>query len=60
MDTSLTRTEQLRDASGVPNLGTIAYDNMVPKRPLTLHEDLQSPRSEAYRQLRTNQNFVDV
>ena len=43
-----------------PNLGIIAYDAAVPKRPLTVHEDPQSPRSEAFRQLRTNLQFLDV
>jgi succinoglycan biosynthesis transport protein ExoP len=59
-DTSITRTEQLRELAQAPNLGTIAYDNSVPQRPLTLHESSQSPRSEAFRQLRTNLNYIDV
>ena len=32
----------------------------MPKRPLTVHEDQQAPRAEAFRQLRTNLQFVDV
>ncbi len=47
-------------SAGAPNLGTIAHDSAVPKRPLTVHEDPHSPRSEAFRQLRTNLQFVDV
>ncbi len=60
MDTGIKSPGQLREAAQAPNLGTIAYDSKVPKRPLTVHEDTQSPRAEAFRQLRTNLQYVDV
>ena len=60
MDTSIKSVEQLHNAAGAPNLGTIAYDGKIPKQPLTAHEDPQSPRAEAFRQLRTNLQYVDV
>ena len=60
MDTSIKSVEQLRNAAGAPNLGTIAYDTKIPKQPLTVHEAPQSPRAEAFRQLRTNLQYVDV
>jgi capsular exopolysaccharide synthesis family protein len=60
LDASMKAPEQLRHVAGAPNLGTIAYDPQVPKRPLTVHEDQQSPRAEAFRQLRTSLQFVDV
>lgn len=60
LDTSVKSPDQLRDVAGAPVLGTIAHDPQVPKRPLTVHEDAQSPRSEAFRQLRTNLQFVNV
>ncbi len=60
LDVSVKSPDQLREAAGAPNLGTVAHDSNVPKRPLTVHEDPQSPRSEAFRQLRTNLQFVDV
>ena len=60
LDTSVKSRERLREVAPAPILGTIAYDPQVPKRPLTLHEDPQSPRSEAFRQLRTNLQFVDI
>lgn len=59
-DVSVKSPDQLRELTDAPNLGTIAFDAEVPKRPLTVHEDPQSPRSEAFRQLRTNLQFVDV
>ena len=60
LDISVKSPEHLRESAGAPNLGTIAHDPAVPKRPLTVHEDPHSPRSEAFRQLRTNLQFVDV
>ena len=60
LDISVKSPDQLREIADAPNLGNIAYDSQVAKRPLTVHEDPQSPRSEAFRQLRTNLRFVDV
>jgi len=60
LDIVVKSPDQLRSAAGAANLGTIAHDSGVPKRPLTVHEDPHSPRSEAFRQLRTNLQFVDV
>jgi polysaccharide biosynthesis transport protein len=60
MDVTIRSPEQLRAHTGSPNLGIIAYNPSVPSRPLMVHDDPQSPRSEAFRQLRTNIQFVDV
>jgi non-specific protein-tyrosine kinase len=60
LDASIKAPEQLRHVAGAPNLGIIAFDPQVPRRPLTVHEDQQAPRAEAFRQLRTNLQFVDV
>ncbi len=60
LDISVKSPDQLRHIAGAPNLGNVAYDAQVTKRPLTVHEDRQSPRAEAFRQLRTNLRFVDV
>lgn len=60
MDTTINSVEQLQLASRAPNLGVIAYDAKIPKRPLTVHEDTQAPRAEAFRQLRTNLRYIDV
>lgn len=59
-DVSVKTAAQLREVAGAPVLGTIAFDPKVPKRPLTIHEDSFSPRSEAFRRLRTNLQFIDV
>jgi succinoglycan biosynthesis transport protein ExoP len=60
LDVSVKAPDHLKAAAGAPNLGTIAFDPQVPKRPLIVLEDPQSPRSEAFKQLRTNLQFVDV
>ncbi len=60
LDNTVKSLEQLRDLLGVPGLGVITYDRDVPERPLTVYEDPHSPRAEAFRQLRTNLQFVDV
>ena len=60
LDTSVKSPDQLRELTKAPNLGAIAFDAGVPKRPLTVQEDPQSPRAEAFRQLRTNLQFLDV
>ncbi len=54
LDTTVKSPDQLRELTKAPNLGAIAFDRAVPRRPLTIQEDPQSPRSEAFRQLRTN------
>jgi len=59
-DTSVKSPDQLREVAQAPTLGVIAFDASVPKRPLTVRDDPHSPLSEAFRQLRTNLQFVDV
>lgn len=43
-----------------PILGAIAYDPKAKERPLIVHADPLSPRSESFRALRTNLQFVDM
>jgi len=60
LDTSLKGAEEIQQALDLPTLGLIAYDPDAEKRPLIVHVDPQSVRAEAFRQLRTNLQFVDV
>ena len=60
LDVRVKSPEQLRALVDAPSLGAIAYDPDVPRRPLTVYADPQSPRSEAFRQLRTNLQFIDI
>lgn len=45
---------------GVPVLGLIPFDKRTPKAPIAFRTDPHSSRSEAYRQLRTNMQFVNI
>lgn len=47
-------------AEGVSILGGIAHDSDAAKRPLIVQADPHSTRAEAFRQLRTNLQFVDI
>ncbi len=60
LDTSVKSPDELRDRTDSPNLGVVAFDSAIPRRPLTIQEDPQSPRAEAFRRMRTNLQFLDV
>ena len=60
LDTSIKGADDVTEMLGLPTLGLIAYDPDAGKRPLIVHVDPQSTRAEAFRQLRTNLQFVDV
>lgn len=59
LDISVSTPEDLAKASSAPNLGLIPFDSTTGKNPVTFNRDAQSPRSEAYRQVRTNLQFLD-
>lgn len=58
LDTSIKSTEDLQDATQAVLLASIAYDSGAAKKPLVMMQG--SPRSEAYRSMRTNLQYVDV
>ena len=60
LDTSVKNIDDLVAALDVAPLGVILFDAEAAKRPLIVHEAAQSTRAEAFRQLRTNLQFVDV
>lgn len=45
---------------GVPVLGYVPFDKRTPSTQIAFRGDLHSARSEAYRHLRTNMQFVDI
>lgn len=59
-DTSVKSLESLEATSGAPNLGLIAYDPAIARSTSTVQSDPQALSLEAYRQLRTNLQFVNV
>ena len=60
LDTSVKSAEDLQSAANLSPLGIIGFDSRAAKRPLIVQDDPQSSRAEAFRQLRTNLQFIDV
>ncbi|MCK9922150.1 polysaccharide biosynthesis tyrosine autokinase [Frankia sp. AgPm24] len=60
LDTSLTGQEDAREATDLPNLAMIIFDADTAQHPLITSARPHSARAEAFRQLRTNLQFVDV
>ena len=60
LDTTIKSPQDVSDISGSPGLGVIAYDPEAAKKPLVVDVSPHSPRAEAFRQLRTNLQFIDV
>ncbi len=60
LDTSVGTDTDVTAATGLSTLGTIAFDPSGASRPLAGILGAQSARAEAFRQLRTNLQFVDV
>ncbi|MDF2993727.1 MAG: ywqD 2 [Microbacterium sp.] len=58
-----TRIRSVRDVANVtdrPIIGAIPFDPKAAERPLILHADPHNPRSEAFRTLRTNLQFIEM
>ena len=60
LDTTVSGSDELAEISGAPGLGVIAFDPDATEHPLIVQIAPRSPRAEAFRQLRTNLQFVDV
>jgi capsular exopolysaccharide synthesis family protein len=58
-DTRVKRAEDVQQATGLPVLGRVPFERRSQRGRLASLEG-RSARAEAYRQLRTNLNFVDV
>jgi len=53
-------SDDVEEISGSPALGVIPFDKRAPVLPNAFDGDSSGARAEAYRQLRTNLQFVDV
>ena len=60
LDNRIHTLHDLEDISETPVLGGIAHDPEASTRPLIVHADPRSPRSESFRSLRTNLQFLNV
>jgi len=60
LDTSVKRAGDVAAAADLPTIGAIAYDRATRGQSLTVVDRPRLPRAEAFRQLRTNLQFVAV
>jgi len=60
LDTTVKNQDDVAALVDAPTLGRIAYDPNAARRPLIIQDDPHSQRAEAFRQLRTNLQFVDI
>jgi polysaccharide biosynthesis transport protein len=60
LDTTIKRIDDLQRITGAGALGMIAFDSDASKHPLITAIDPASTRSESFRTLRTNLQFVDI
>ncbi|ARC58225.1 Tyrosine-protein kinase YwqD [Frondihabitans sp. 762G35] len=60
LDTRLQSTQDLASITEAPVIGGIGFDATARSAPLVVHLEPRSPRAEAFRDLRTNLQFLDV
>lgn len=60
LDNTIRQAQTLREIARVPVLGIIPYDKDAKTSPLIVDSMSRSIRAEAFRQLRTNLQFIDV
>jgi capsular exopolysaccharide synthesis family protein len=60
LDTRIRNEHDVEAISDAPILGGIVFDARTPEKPLVVKDDPRSPRSESFRTLRTNLQFVGV
>lgn len=60
LDTRIRNERDVELLTDVPIMGGIAFDPKAAQRPLIVQDDPLSPRSESFRTLRTNMQFVDI
>ncbi|WP_420174354.1 polysaccharide biosynthesis tyrosine autokinase [Luteococcus sp. OSA5] len=60
LDTSVNGEREVKELTDATIIGAIPFDADAPKQPLIVQSDPMSSRSEAFRTLRTNLQFVDI
>ena len=60
LDVTVKDVDRLSERVGASTLGIIGYDNDADEDPVPVRTKPQSPHAEAFRQLRTNLQFVDI
>lgn len=60
LDTRIRSQRDLESVTETPVIGAIPMDPQAKSRPIIMKEDPQNPRSEAFRALRTNLQFIEL
>lgn len=60
LDTTVRTDDDVEEITEEPVIGAVHYDPRAGKEPLIVQSDPSSPRSEAFRAVRTNLMFVDA
>ncbi len=60
LDSRIHNEKDVERLTDIPILGGIVFDTKAKERPLVVHSDPLSPRSESFRTLRTNLQFVEA
>ena len=60
LDTKVRTVRDLNQLTDRPIIGTIPFDPKASERPIILQADPHNPRSEAFRALRTNLQFLEM
>jgi capsular exopolysaccharide synthesis family protein len=60
LDRSVKSPDTLAELIGAPVLGATQFDPGLKGRPLIVHDEPRAPLAEAFRQLRTNLEYVDL
>ncbi|WP_159500572.1 polysaccharide biosynthesis tyrosine autokinase [Microbacterium sp. 18062] len=60
LDTKVRNARDIMNLTERPIIGAIPFDPKAEERPLILHADPYNPRSEAFRSLRTNLQFIEM
>ncbi|GAA1421068.1 polysaccharide biosynthesis tyrosine autokinase [Agrococcus citreus] len=60
LDTRIRTERDLRKVTAVPIVGSISFDPKAKQRPLLVHAEPLSPKTENFRTLRTNLQFVEI
>ncbi|WP_120003297.1 polysaccharide biosynthesis tyrosine autokinase [Nesterenkonia muleiensis] len=60
LDTRIRSLRDLQQVTDQPVIGAIPMDPQAKTRPIIMKEDPQDPRSEAFRSLRTNLQFIEL
>jgi len=59
-DNTIRTSQDVQSVAGIGTLGVIGFDDDAELHPLVIAQGGHSPRSEAFRALRTNLQFIDV